>query len=64
MSAQEPFASWYKKAAAMTIEGLYFSIRDCREAAQNMRGFDSQAEGRYMDEMGAYIAEMNKRAAK
>lgn len=61
MSAQEIFANWTKKAAAMTVEGLRYSIRDCRDTAENMRGFDAQAEGRYMDEMAAYINELKKR---
>lgn len=64
MNAQATFANWSSKAANMTTDGLRYSIRDCRESADNMRGFDAQAEGRYMDEMAAYISELNKRASK
>lgn len=63
MTAQEMFNSWSKKASAMTLEALQYSIKDCKEAAENMKGFDSHAEGRYMDEMGAYIIELKKRLA-
>ncbi len=63
MSAQETFANWTAKAANMTIEGLQYSIRDCREAAKAAQGWDAAGEGKYMDELSVYLTEVNKRGA-
>lgn len=63
MNAQTIFSNWTKKAAGMTLDGLVYSIKDCREAAEAVRGHDPIAEGRYMDEMAAYVSELNNRKA-
>ena len=63
MTTAAHFANWTAKAANMTIEGLQYSIRDCRQAAEAARGWDSAGEGKYMDEMSVYLTEIRQRSA-
>lgn len=63
MTTAATFANWTAKAADMTIEGLRYSINDCRKAAEAARGWDAAGEGKYMDELSIYLAEMNQRGA-
>lgn len=63
MTTAATFANWTAKAANMTIEGLQYSIRDCREAAKAAQGWDLAGEGKYMDEMSVYLTEIRKRNA-
>lgn len=63
MTTSATFANWTAKAANMTIEGLQYSIRDCREAAKAAQGWDAAGEGKYMDELSVYLAEVNNRGA-
>lgn len=63
MTTAATFANWTAKAAEMTIEGLQYSIRDCREAAKAAQGWDAAGEGKYMDELSVYLTEVNKRGA-
>jgi hypothetical protein len=60
-TTQKDFATWTEKAARMAIAELAYSIRDCYEAAQAMSGHNPAAEGRYMDELATYRAELNRR---
>ena len=63
MTTAATFANWTAKAADMTIEGLRYSINDCRKAAEAARGWDAAGEGKYMDELSVYLTEVNKRGA-
>ena len=60
----EDFKRWAAKARAATWDSLQYVVKDCREAAEAMRGHNPVREGRYLDEMHTYIEEMNRRAGK
>lgn len=49
------------RAKAMDNDSLEFAIRDCLEARDAARGFDTYAEGYYQDEASVYSAELRKR---
>ena len=43
---------------------IHFIIRDAHEAAVNMRGFDSVAENKYLDQINDAETELYKRKLK
>lgn len=44
-----------------SLDGLLFSVRDAREAADAMRGHDPAAEAWYLDDMATISMEINRR---
>jgi len=50
------------RARKMTVEALEFSVKDCVEARDAMRGWNPEAEGYYQDEASVYRRELNRRA--
>ena len=57
----EDFAKWEAKAKSMSLEELFYSARDCRQAETAMRGWNPIAEGRYSDEAHTYGDEIRRR---
>lgn len=57
----EDFARWRSHAETCDLRSLKFIIRDCREVAQNLRGFNSVREGFYEDQAFTYADELARR---
>jgi len=57
----EDFNTWEARAKTMTVAQLLYTVRDCREAAEAMRGHDPVKEGFYMDQASTYGMELNRR---
>jgi hypothetical protein len=47
--------------SAKTNEELRYILKDAREAANNMRGFDPKAEAKYLDEINDAASELARR---
>lgn len=60
----QDFARWREQAKQMTDEELIFVIRDCRKAAEAMRGWNPVKEGYYEDQAFTYSDERFARSAK
>lgn len=57
----EDFKAWEKAAEACSNEQLLHIIRDCREAAQAMKGWNPVREGFYEDQAWTFADEYRKR---
>lgn len=57
------FADWAERAKGMTVAGLLYTVKDCYQAAQAMRGWNPVKEGFYMDQASTYGVELSRRRA-
>jgi hypothetical protein len=57
----EHFDRWESHAKNCDIYTLKCIIKDCREAAENMKGFSPAREGYYLDQAYTYGAEIHRR---
>lgn len=57
----QDFARWRSHAETCDIGSLRFIIRDCRQAAENLRGFNPTREGFYEDQAFTYADELARR---
>lgn len=57
----EDFAKWRSHAETLDIGSLRYIIKDCREVARNMRGFNTVREGYYEDQAFTYADELARR---
>jgi hypothetical protein len=58
------FANWRKVAKTMTDFCLEYAIKDCREAAEAMKGWNPVKEGYYEDQAFTYADELRARQMK
>jgi hypothetical protein len=59
----EQFTTWAARAKEMTVAALLYTVNDCREAAEAMRGWNPVKEGYYMDQLSTYRQELDRRRA-
>ena len=57
----EHFAMWRKLAKGMSEDNLRWIIKDCREAAEAMKGWNPIKEGFYEDQAFTYADELRAR---
>lgn len=57
------FNTWTDRAKSMSTADLLYTIRDCQQAAEGMRGWNPIKEGFYMDQASTYGMELNRRKA-
>jgi hypothetical protein len=57
------FTAWAERAKGMTVAALLYTVNDCRQAAEVMRGWNPIKEGFYMDQASTYGMELNRRKA-
>lgn len=57
----EDFARWRSHAETCDLGSLRFIIRDCRQVAENLRGFNPMREGYYEDQAFTYADELVRR---
>jgi hypothetical protein len=57
------FTTWAARAKEMTVAALLYTVNDCREAAEAMRGWNPVKEGFYMDQLSTYRQELARRRA-
>lgn len=55
------FSRWRDHAETCDIGSLRFIIRDCRQVAENLRGFNPVREGYYEDQAFTYADELSRR---
>jgi len=55
------FADWEAKAKTMTVAELLYTVKDCQQAAQCMKGFNPDKEGFYVDQACTYGMELTRR---
>lgn len=55
------FTAWTERAKGMTVAALLYTINDCRQAAEAMRGWNPIKEGFYMDQASTYGMELTRR---
>ena len=55
------FKKYEAKAKTMTDAELLYVIRDCREAAEAMKGHNPEREGHYEDEAHTCAMEITRR---
>ena len=55
------FTTWGERAKSMTVAELLYTVNDCRQAAESMRGWNPIKEGFYMDQASTYGMELNRR---
>lgn len=55
------FSKWEAHAATCDTYSLRYIIRDCQQAAENMRGWNPSREGYYLDQSYTYAAELQRR---
>lgn len=55
------FAAWIERAKAMTVAELLYTVNDCCQAAEAMRGWNPIKEGFYMDQASTYGMELSQR---
>ena len=60
----EHFARWESHAKMCDMYTLTHIIRDCHNAAQNMRGWNTIREGFYIDQAATYGMEFTRRNNK
>lgn len=58
----DDFTKWTKAAKAATLDVLNYVVKDCREAAEAMRGWNAAREGYYADQAFTYSDERSRRA--
>ena len=56
------FNLWEQKAKQMSYAELHWTIKDCRDAAYAMKGWNPIREGYYLDQMHTYANEVKRRA--
>ena len=57
------FTTWETRAKDMTTDCLIYTVKDCHETAESMRGWNPIREGFYMDQMATYGDELRRRRA-
>ena len=57
----EDFAKWRSHAETCDIGALRHIIKDCRQVAENLRGFNPTREGYYADQAFTYADELSRR---
>jgi hypothetical protein len=57
----EDFAKWRAHAETLDTHALRWSIADCRHAARNLRGWNPEREGYYLDQAATYGMELTRR---
>ena len=57
----QDFAKWRSHAETCDLGSLRFIIRDCRQVAENLRGFNPVREGYYEDQAFTYADELARR---
>jgi hypothetical protein len=60
----EDFAKWRSHAETCDVISLRFIIRDCRQVAENLRGFNPTREGYYEDQAFTYADELRIRTTR
>ena len=55
------FTRWEEQARRMDTVSLYYTIRDCKAAAEAMRGWNPIREGYYIDQMLTFADERRRR---
>ena len=55
------FQKWEEMAEACDPATLRHIIADCKQAAENMRGWNPSREGYYIDQMCTYADELRRR---
>jgi hypothetical protein len=55
------FTNWAERAKSMTVAELLYTVNDCHQAAESMRGWNPIKEGFYMDQASTYGMELNRR---
>lgn len=58
------FSRWAELAKGMTDASLLYTIKDCREAAAAMRGWNPNREGFYLDQGATYAQELARRRSR
>lgn len=61
IAKQEDFARWQSQSKKLSISSLRFTIKDCHEAAEAMKGWNFENEGYYLDQMATFAQELAKR---
>lgn len=57
----ENFARWESHAKTLDCYSLKYIIQDCKQAADNMKGWNPIREGYYLDQMATYGQELTRR---
>ena len=57
----EDFAKWRSHAETCDLGSLRFIIKDCRQVAENLKGFNPTREGYYADQAFTYADELARR---
>ena len=57
----EDFQKWEAQAKTMTISALRYTVIDCFQAADAMRGWNPSREGYYLDQGSTYGMELTRR---
>jgi hypothetical protein len=57
----EDFALWEELAKSMHVSSLAHAIKDCRRAAEAMRGHNPEREGYYIDQALTFGQELIRR---
>lgn len=57
----EDFATWEARAKSMSTACLAYTVRDCQQAAEAMRGWNPIREGYYIDQACTYGMEITRR---
>lgn len=55
------FATWEARAKTMSVAELLYTVKDCQEAAEAMKGFNPDREGFYIDQACTYGMELTRR---
>ena len=57
----DDFATWAARAKTMTVAALLYTVNDCQQAAEAMRGWNPIKEGFYIDQACTYGMELTNR---
>ena len=57
----EDFARWEQHSKTLDCYSLKYIIQDCHKAAENMKGFNHNREGYYIDQACTYGMELTRR---
>ena len=57
----DDFATWAARAKSMTVAALLYTVNDCHQAADAMRGWNPVKEGFYIDQACTYGMELTRR---
>ena len=58
------FAKWESHAKTLNLYALRYTIEDCQQAAKNMKGFNPDREGYYLDQASTYGMEYTRRCKR